>query len=157
MVNKNIKQWIGKNIKMLVLVLLILSAFAYYIYANSTNLGLTKSTLIVKVSTNLTSFNTPMINNATFKQSSVMFFYKTADIPAEFPEIDINARLNKLASIPASYWASVPYKGEGEYTLTLYFKDGYYPKKGDVLIIPMRIVSNTGAIAYKTTAFWVWE
>ncbi|MCZ7358331.1 MAG: hypothetical protein O8C66_03045 [Candidatus Methanoperedens sp.] len=116
-----------------------------------------KPTLILWVSTNLTDKGTPMVNNVTFEESSVPVYYKRADALAEFPEIDANARTNKLDSVPVSFWASVHRPTEGVYTLTLFFKDGMEPKKGDVLIIPIRLVSNTGAIQYKTTAFYCWS
>jgi hypothetical protein len=100
-----------------------------------------------------------MINNVTFEQSSVPFFYKRVDSIPDFPEIDVNARINKLNSAPASYWASqrINFEEKGTYTLRIFFRDGNEPKQGDVLIMPIRVVSHTGAIAYKTTAFWVWE
>lgn len=152
-----IKEWIGKRARMLILFVFIVSIIGYYIYINSSVMGLSKPELRITVSTNLSEVGTPMINNATFEQSGVPFFYKTTDSPADFPEIDVNIRINKLSSAPASYWASTPYKGEGKYTLRLFFRDGQYPKKGDVLIISIRMASSTGAIMYKTTAFWVWE
>ena len=83
--------------------------------------------------------------------------YKGADTPPDFPEIEVNARINKLDSTPATFWASVPYNGENTYALTLLFKDGSEPKKGDLLIMPIRIINNNGAIDYKTTAFYMWN
>lgn len=151
------KGWIGRYIKILVIILLVLSASGYYLYKNSTRMGLTKPALVVTITTGLTKTGGPMITNATFEQSSVAFFYKTADSPAEFPEIDANVRINQLQALPSSYWSSTRYKGEGTYTLRIFFKEGKRPNNGDILIIPMRIISRTGAVAYKTTAFWVWE
>ncbi|KCZ70804.1 hypothetical protein ANME2D_02829 [Candidatus Methanoperedens nitroreducens] len=120
-------------------------------------LGVAKPTLILTISTNLTEDDTPLVNNVTFEQSGVPFFYKRVDSIPKFPEIDVNARINKLDSAPASYWASTTYTGEGTYTLTLFFKDGNEPKEGDILILPIRITGPTGVIVYKTTAFWLWE
>jgi len=137
--------------------LLVLSVSGYYLYQHALEIGLEKPALILKVSTNLTDKGTPMVNNVTFEESAVAFFYKRTDTPANFPEIDANARLNNLNSIPASFWASVHRPSEGVYTLRLFFKDGMEPKKGDVLIIPIRLVSHTGAIQYKTTAFYCWN
>lgn len=155
--NINNKGWIGRYSKVLILAILILSASAYYIYINSDKMGLAKPMLVITATTGLTSTGGPAITNATFQQSGVAFFYKTTDSPAEFPEIDANVRINKMASAPASYWTSVPYKGEGVYDIKIFFREDQYPKKGDILIIPIRILSRTGAVAYKTTAFWVWE
>ncbi len=145
------------NVKIAVVLLLLLSASVYYLYRQETALGLVKPALILKVSTNLTDKGNPSINNVSFEQSAVPFFYKRVDSPANFPEIDVNARINKLNSIPASMWASVHYNGDNTYELKLYFKDGNEPKKGDILIMPIRITSHTGAVAYKTTAFYEWE
>lgn len=146
-----------KKILKYMVLLLILSAAGYYLYQHALDFGLSKPALILKVSTNLTDKGTPRVNNVTFEQSSVPFFYKKADTPADFPEIDVNARINTLNSAPASFWASVKHKGEGTYTLKVFFRDGKEPKKGDVLIMPIRIISHTGAVAYKTTAFYLWE
>ncbi|MCZ7355997.1 MAG: hypothetical protein O8C66_08440 [Candidatus Methanoperedens sp.] len=146
-----------KILKYTVVVLLILSVSGYYLYQHALDIGLEKPALVLTVSTNLTDKGTPIINNVTFEESSVMFFYKRADTPANFPEIDANARINKLAAIPASFWASIHRPSEGVYTLRMFFRDGMEPKKGDVLIIPIRLVSHTGAIQYKTTAFYCWS
>lgn len=145
------------RIKYTIVVLLILSVSGYYLYRNGVEFGLEKPELIMKVSTNLSNEGNPMINNVTFEQSGVVFFYKTTDTPPDFPEIDVNARLNKLNSIPASFWSSAHYTGKDSYILKLFFKDGSEPKKGDILIMPIRITSHTGAVAYKTTAFYMWE
>ncbi len=145
--------------KISIVVLLILSASGYYLYQHAIQYGLAKPALVLKVSLNITSMGTPMINNVTFEQSSVPFFYKRVDSVPNFPEIDVNARINKLSAAPASYWASehVNFNDKGTYTLRVFFRDGNEPKQGDVLIMPIRIVSHTGAIAYKTTAFYLWE
>ena len=140
-----------------IIMLLILSISGYYIYQHSIEIGLTKPALILKVSTNLSDRGLPMINNVTFEESSVLFFYKRADSIPEFPEVDANARINALASAPASYWASAHRPSEGIYSLRLLFRDKEEPKQGDILIIPIRLVSGTGAIQYKTTAFYCWK
>lgn len=150
----------------IIILLLALFSGAYYVYQQGyqqgidsrlENLGLEKPALILKVSTNLTAYGTPGINNVTFEQSGVPFFYKTADSIPDFPEIDVNARINMLDSIPASYWASTHYTGDDTYTLRIFFRDGSQPNKGDILILPIRIISHTGAVEYKTTAFYLWE
>ncbi len=153
------KKRIVKLSKIAVVVLLIFSVSGYYLYQHAIEYGLAKPALLLTVSMNLTSKGTPMINNVTFEQSSVPFFYKRVDSVPNFPEIDVNARINNLNSAPASYWSSqkINFNEKGTYTLRLFFRDSKEPKQGDVLIMPIRIVSHTGAIAYKTTAFWVWE
>jgi hypothetical protein len=148
-----------KLAKIAVILLLVFSVSGYYLYQHAIEYGLTKPALVLKVSMNVTSKGTPMINNVTFEQSSVPFFYKRVDTVPEFPEIDVNARINTLSSAPASYWSSqhVNLNEQGTYDLRLFFKDGNEPKQGDVVILPIRIISHTGAVAYKTTAFYLWE
>ncbi len=141
-------------------VLLILSAAGYYLYHNAMAMGLSKPALVMKVSMNLTSEGDVMINNVTFEQSNVPFFYKRTDSVPQFPEIDVNARINALASDPSSFWSSTTYdmyKPAGVYTLKVFFKDGKEPKEGDILILPIRVIGTTGVIRYKTTAFYTWE
>jgi hypothetical protein len=144
-------------IKYSIIILLILSVSGYYIYQHAVENGLAKPALILRVSTNLTEKGTPMVNNVTFEESQIPFFYKRADSIPQFPEVDANVRINKLASAPASFWASIHRPQEGVFELKVFFRDGQEPKKGDVLIIPIRLVSHTGAIQYKTTAFYCWS
>ena len=143
-------------IKYSIIILLILSASGYYIYQNAVEEGLAKPALILRVSTNLTDKGTPMVNNVTFEESLIPFFYKRADSIPEFPEVDANVRINSMASAPASFWASAHRPEEGVFELKIFFRDGQEPKLGDVLIIPIRLVSHTGTIQYKTTAFYCW-
>jgi hypothetical protein len=123
------------------------------------SIGALKPILILNISTNLTVQNTPMINNITFEQSTIASSYIGRDAVPNFPEIDISARINKLDSAPVSFWAAqhINFNENGTYTLKLFFKDGSEPKKGDVLIMPIRIINSNGAIVYKTTAFYNWE
>ncbi|MCX9012526.1 MAG: hypothetical protein OIN66_15590 [Candidatus Methanoperedens sp.] len=152
------KERIARVAKISIVLLLVLSVSGYYIYQHAMSIGLMKPALVLKVSTNITNNGDPMINNVTFEQSGVPFFYKRTDTEPKFPEIQVEARLNKLASAPASYWSSAHYYyDDGVYTLQVFFRDGSEPKQGDVLILPIRIISYSGAVAYKTTAFWIWE
>ena len=146
-----------KNIKYIIAVLLIFSVSGYYLYQHSVEFGLAKPALVMKVSTNLSEKGAVQVNNITFEQSSVVFFYKRADSIPSFPEIEVNARINALDTAPASYWASTPYTDEGNYELRLLFRDDNEPKPGDVLIIPLRIIGSTGVPMYKTTSFYMWE
>jgi hypothetical protein len=147
-----------KNAIYIIVVLLIISVSGYYLYQHGQDYGLAKPALVLKVSTNLSQKGDVQVNNITFEQSSVVFFYKQADSIPAFPELEVNARLNALDSVPASFWASTPFnKDESVYELKLYFRDGNEPKTGDILILPVRIIGSTGVIMYKTTAFYMWE
>ena len=146
-----------KKLKYIIVLLLIFSVSGYYLYQHGVELGVAKPALVLKVSTNLSEKGAVQVNNITFEQSSVVFFYKRADSIPAFPEIEVNARRNALDSAPASFWASTPYKDEGVYELRLLFRDGNEPKQGDILIMPLRIVGSTGVIMYKTTSFYQWE
>ena len=146
-----------KNIIYIIAVLLIFSVSGYYLYQHGVEFGLAKPALILKVSTNLSEKGAIQVNNITFEQSSVVFFYKRTDSIPSFPEIEVNARRNALDSAPASFWASTPYKDEGIYELRLLFRDCKEPKQGDILILPLRIIGSTGVIMYKTTSFYMWD
>jgi len=127
------------------ILILIISTSGYYLYQHAVDIGLAKPALILKVATNQTEWGATNINNVTFEQSSVIFFYKRADTIPEFPSLEVNARLNELNAAPSSFWASTPYKNdekEGVYTLKILFRDGNEPKPGDVLILPI----NNGKI-----------
>ena len=147
-----------KKLKYITILLLILSVSGYYLYQHGVELGVAKPTLILKVSTNLSEKGAIQVNNVTFEQSSIVFFYKRADSIPSFPEIEVNARLNMLDAAPASYWASTPYTDEeGLYELKIYFRDGKEPKQGDILILPIRIIGSSAVVMYKTTAFYEWQ
>ncbi len=140
-----------------VVVLLIFSVSGYYLYQHGVELGLAKPALVLKISTNESALGLAMINNVTFEQSSVAFFYERADSIPAFPEIEVNARLNQLDAAPSSFWAAQHYDGVGVYTVKILFQDGKEPKPGDILILPIRIIGSTGVPMYKTTAFYIWE
>ncbi len=141
--------------------LLLFSTGGYYIYQHGVDLGLEKPALVLKVSTNLTSEGIPRVNNVTFEQSSVPFFYKRTEIPPDFPEVEAWVRINKLDSQWASLTASAHSQGEnvnpGVYPLKLFFRDGMEPKKGDILFVSIFLISHTGAVVEKTTSFYCWE
>ncbi|MFZ3168022.1 MAG: hypothetical protein WA130_10450 [Candidatus Methanoperedens sp.] len=146
-----------KNIKYVIIALLVFAGAGYYLYQHATDIGLAKPTLVLKISTNLSEKGSIQVSNVTFVQSNIPVFYKRADTIPAFPEIEVNARLNALDSAPASFWASTPYKDEGVYEVKLYFRDGKEPKKGDILILPIRIIGSTAVIMHKSTAFYEWE
>ncbi|MCX9084564.1 MAG: hypothetical protein OIN87_07205 [Candidatus Methanoperedens sp.] len=146
-----------KSIKYGIILLLIVSISGYYVYQHALEMDLAKPAVMMIVSTNLSETGTPMVNNVTIEEIAIPFFYKTADSIPKFPEVDANIRLNTLMAPPASYWASAYRYEEGEFPLKLFFREGSEPKAGDILIITIRLVSGTGAIQYKTTAFHCWQ
>lgn len=148
-----------RTITYILVVLLVLSVTGYYLYQNSLGMGLTKPVLILKISANFTG-KQPMVYNVTFEQSTVPSFYKVADSIPDFPEINVNARMNELQSNTASFTASAPFKFDEAletYTLTVYFKPGKEPKSGTVMILPIRVIGITGATLFKTSAFYEWQ
>ncbi len=103
----------------------------------------------------------PVINNVTFEQTIVPIFYRSADSPSSFPDIDVEAKNDSLYSSPVTYWASavrpiVPTDNQ-TYVLTLLFREPYTPKAGDFLYISIKMNNFRGDLEYKTTAFYVWK
>jgi hypothetical protein len=148
-----------RTITYILIVLLVVSATGYYLYQHSLEMGLTKPVLILKISANFTG-KQPMVYNVTFEQSTIPSFYKVADSIPNFPEINVNARSDQLESSPSSFTASAPFKFENSletYTLKVYFKPGREPKSGTLMILPIRIIGNTGATLFKTSAFYEWQ
>ena len=144
--------------KYAIIALIIISISGYYISQQAEGLGLAKPELAIKVSTNSSEdFGGPIINNITFERTSVPIFYRTTDTVPDFPDVQASVRLNRIDSAPASYWASEHFRGDGEYNLRLFFRDGKEPKIGDVLLITVKINDDWGEELWKTTAFYVWE
>lgn len=128
------------------------------IYANNTGITDSKPALKMIIITGVDDNNTVQVMNMSFKQTTVPFYFKRADSPAKFPEINVYARYNEMATEPVSYWASAfrP-NDEGIYTLTMTFKDGKEPKVGDLLLLPIKITDSFGNQESRTTSFYIWK
>lgn len=150
-----------KKLGIVLVLAAILIAAGIGIYTNKdriTNKITPYSALKLTISTNLSGNNTPTVNNLTFEQANVPFFYKRSDSIVDFPDVNAVIRLNSLQSEPISYWASSRRNDdEGIYTLTSVFRDGKEPKPGDMLIITLRLTNFRGNVEYKTTAFYDWQ
>jgi hypothetical protein len=139
-------------------IIMLLVIIAAVVYLNGTGIFVGKPALKIVVTTGFDETGSVKVTNATFEQISLPFYYKKADIPAKFPEINIFGRIDNMSSAPSSFWAAV-YRPEdnGVYTLTMTFKDGKEPKNGSLLILPIRLTDLDGYTIYKTTAFYQWE
>jgi hypothetical protein len=144
---------------MFIIVIALVGALSLY----GDRLNLTKPALKVTVITG----NNPnpnldkdfiQITNMTFEQTTVPIYYKGVDSPVEFPDIDIEGKNSSIMSIPVTYWQSQKReKIEGSYTFILTFREPYVPKKGDLLILDVRMNDFMGVLEFKTTAFYVWK
>lgn len=132
-----------------------------YFYADSIEkeLHLTKPALKVTVTTGYNdTLGEIQITNMTFEQTTVPIFYRSADSPAVYPDIDIEGKNNSVTAAPVTYWQSQKReKMEGNYTFILTFREPYVPKKDEVLFLPVRMNDFRGVLEYKQTAFYAWK
>lgn len=70
------KKRVVKLAKIAVVVLLVFSVSGYYLYQHAVEYGLAKPALLLKVSMNLTSKGTPMVNNVTLSNPACRFSIK---------------------------------------------------------------------------------
>lgn len=103
------------------------------------------------------SSDLPSVTNVTIEQTTVPFFYRKADTPPKFPEINIETKIGALKNPPVGYRAGAFRPVEGTYNLTIVFREGSEPKTGDLLIMAIRLSDFRGAIIKKTTAFYEWK
>jgi len=99
----------------------------------------------------------PMVTNLTMEQTTVPFYYKKGDYTPKFPEITVETKIGSLMSPPAGYRAGAFRPVEGEYNVTITFRNGSEPKTGDLLIMAVRLSDFRGAVIKKTTAFYEWK
>ncbi len=141
-----------------VIVLLIGAVYVSMGNIGSTlNIGKPALKLTITTGTN-ESDGTPIVTNVTFEQTEVI--YKGTDAKVEYPDISVIARNESLLAAPVSYWAAQAWneeKDNGTYTLTLTFRETYTPKKGDLLILTIRLTGIKGYILGKKTAFYEWK
>ena len=99
-----------------------------------------------------------VITNMTFEQKTVPVFYRSADSPAIFPDIDVEGRNDSVVTAPVTYWASAKRVNLNQtYEFILTFRKPYVPKTGDMLILTVRMNDFRGKLEYKTTAFYGWR
>jgi hypothetical protein len=148
-----------KKITQLVIALIVF-AVIIGIYSSISALNISKPALrlTIKTDTNTSEADKLEITNITFEQISVPIFYVSADSPPDFPDIDVEARINTITSSPISYWASKKRLGtNGTYDLTLTFRNNFKPGPGEMLILAIRMNDFRGNLEYKTTAFYGWK
>jgi len=103
------------------------------------------------------SSDLPSVTNVTFEQTTVPFYYKKADTPPKFPDINIETKIGAVKNPPVAYRAGEFRPVEGTYYLTVVFMNGSEPKTGDLLIMAIRLSDFKGAVIKKTTAFYEWK
>jgi len=138
--------------------ILLLMITAALVIGNNTGIFGSKPALKLVVKTGLDNNGTVKVTNMTFEQTTVPFFYRRADVPAKYPDINAYVRYDTINSEPKSYWSSV-YRtdDEGLYTLILTFRNGKEPKLNDTLIISTKVTNFNGDIESKSTAFYGWK
>jgi hypothetical protein len=122
-------------------------------------MNLTKPALKIKISTDVNeSTNNLEVTNITIEQTSVSKMFRSVDTPAEFPNIDVEAKRNTIYSVPISYWASEKRTDvNGTYNFVLTFRDNQTANVGDLLILSVCMNDFRGNLEYKTTAFYEWK
>jgi FtsP/CotA-like multicopper oxidase with cupredoxin domain len=93
--------------------------------------------------------------------TSVNFISRPQDqtSSAYFPGVQARVQLFRNVTVDGAVrkqvvfgpWASVPYKGDGEYSLVLGFKEGEYPQEGEQVHITVMIVDKDG----KTIGYFI--
>lgn len=145
----------------LIICLLIGIGFLTYQYAGAVeqSLNLTKPALRLTISTDTNATDDRLeITNITFEQISVPIYYVSVDTPAEYPDIDVEARINSVTSAPISYWISAKRDKPSEtHVLVLTFRKNFKPNQGQILLLSIRMNDFRGKLAYKQTAFYGWK
>jgi hypothetical protein len=122
-------------------------------------INFTKPVVKLTISTGINSTTEDLeITNITFEQTQVSKLYRSVDSPVEFPNIEVEGKVNTVASAPITYWAS--YKRTNptdKYELILTFREPYRPSTGDVLLLIIKMNDFRGKLEYKTTAFYEWK
>ena len=124
-------------------------------------LKLTKPALKITLTTGINESlgdDLMQVTNMTFEQTTVPVFYRSADSPAEYPDIDIEAKANTVTASPATYWTSFKRVNQKDaYNFVLTFREPYVPQKGDMLFLTVRMNDFRGVLEYKSTAFYSWR
>lgn len=132
-----------------------------YQYGGSilSGMNLTKPALKIKISTDINESTKNLeVTNLAFEQTNVSKMFRSVDSPAEFPNIDVEAKSNTIYSEPISYWASEKRTDVNKtYNFVLTFRDNSTVNVGDLLILSVRMSDFRGNLEYKTTAFYEWK
>ena len=145
------------NKGLIIIAMIVISLIAIGLYINK-DIFNPSPALKLSISTNVSPNGVIKINNVTFEQTTVPFFYKKADEIVEFPDVNAFAKSNDVHAEQITYWASQVRKNdEGDYILTLVFRDGEEPNINDMLLIRLALTDIKGNTIYKTTAFYGWE
>lgn len=153
----------NKNkIAIMVIIVIALIGLSYLNVGRIENaLNLTKPALKITLTTGINeslSDDLIQVTNMTFEQTTVPIFYRSSDSPAEYPDIDIEAKANTVTAPPVSYWVSFKrLDNKGKYDFVLTFRDPYVPQKGDMLFLTVRMNDFRGVLEYKSTAFYSWR
>lgn len=143
----------------LVVIALIIGVCYQYSSSVLSGLNLTKPALKISISTGInTTTEILEITNITFEQTNVSKMYRSVDSPVEFPDINVEAKIDTVASAPISYWASARrINPQDKYELILTFREPYKPSSGDILILILKMNDFRGNLEYKSTAFYAWK
>lgn len=122
-------------------------------------LNMTKPAMKLTISTGINSTTEDLeITNITFEQTNVSRMYRSVDSPVEFPNIEVEGKVNTVSSAPITYWTS--YKRinpTDKYEMILTFREPYKPSTDDVLLLIIKMNDFRGKLEYKTTAFYAWK
>ena len=153
----------NKNkIAIMVIIVIALIGLIYLNVGRIENaLNLTKPALKITLTTGINESlgeDLIQVTNMTFEQTTVPIFYRSADSPAEYPDIDIEARANTVTAPPASYWVSFKRVNQKDkYNFVMTFREPYVPQAGDMLFLTVRMNDFRGVLEYKSTAFYSWR
>lgn len=151
--------------KRLAIIVIAVIALIGLIYLNvgraEDALKLTKPALKITLTTGINESlgeDLIQVTNMTFEQTTVPIFYRSSDSPAEYPDIDIEAKANTVTAPPVSYWISFKRMNQKDkYDFVLTFREPYVPQKGDMLFLTVRMNDFRGVLEYKSTAFYSWR
>lgn len=151
-----------KNAVIILAALLTIAAGLAYLYIEvKPELNLAKPALVLGITTGINQSDGRLIvTNMTFEQTTVPIYYRSADSPVEFPNINVQGRNGTIYSPPVTHWASekIPVGSEGgKHIMTLTFRESYKPRPQDVLILTIKIAEYGGLEEHRKTAFYEWK
>lgn len=141
--------------RMVLLLVVVLVLFASGCLKNPVEqVPVVKVDLVLKHNPNASSEKKVVVEGFNYLVTTENFISRPWDqmSTAYFPGVQARVQLFRNVSVDGKVrkkvvfgpWASVPYKGEGEYSLVLGFKEGEYPQEGDQMHISVLIVDKEG-------------